>query len=86
MATMNVSITDEMKSWVEEAVASGRYANASDYVRHLLRLERERAQNDGYTVAELKHEIQKGIDSGPSGMSVAEIFNQARNRVAARAK
>lgn len=81
MATMNVSITDEMKTWVEEAVASGRYANASDYVRHLLRLEKERAENDGYTLAELRYEIQKGIDSGPSGMNLDEIFAEARKRV-----
>ncbi len=37
MATMNISLPDQMKRWVEECVQSGRYANASDYVRDLIR-------------------------------------------------
>jgi antitoxin ParD1/3/4 len=80
MVTMNVSLTPEMKSWVEEAVASGRFASASDYVRHLLRLERERSENMGYTLAELRAEIQKGIDSPSSGVTLDEIFAEARAR------
>ena len=37
MATMNISLPDQMKSWIEEHVQSGHYANASDYVRDLIR-------------------------------------------------
>ena len=84
MATMNVSITDEMKKWVDEAVASGRFANASEYVRHLLRLEQERAENHGYTLAELRHEIQKGIDSGISERTPEQIFAEVRKRYEAK--
>jgi antitoxin ParD1/3/4 len=43
MATMNVSLPDEMKQWVEEQAASGRFANVSDYVRDLVRKEQDRA-------------------------------------------
>ena len=41
MATMNVSLPDEMKAWVDEQVASGAYAGASDLVRALVRRERD---------------------------------------------
>ncbi len=37
MATMNISLPDEMKALVESRVKSGMYANASDYVRDLIR-------------------------------------------------
>lgn len=45
MATMNVSLPDEMKEWIEEQASNGRFANVSDYVRDLVRREQERADN-----------------------------------------
>ena len=45
MATMNVSLPDQMKEWVEAQTASGRYGNASDYVRDLIRRDQEREQD-----------------------------------------
>ncbi|QYO76122.1 type II toxin-antitoxin system ParD family antitoxin [Devosia salina] len=43
MATMNVSLPDAMKQWVEEQVETGRYANSSDVIRDLVRKEQARA-------------------------------------------
>ena len=37
MATMNISLPDQMKEWVEAQAESGRYSNASGYVRDLIR-------------------------------------------------
>ncbi len=37
MATMNISLPDQMKNWVEECVQNGLYSNSSDYVRDLIR-------------------------------------------------
>ena len=42
MATMNVSLPDPMKEWVEAQSQTGRYSNASDYVRDLIRRDQER--------------------------------------------
>ncbi|MDG2520411.1 type II toxin-antitoxin system ParD family antitoxin [Caulobacter segnis] len=39
---MNVSLPDPMKAWVERQTAEGRYGNASDYVRDLIRRDQER--------------------------------------------
>jgi len=44
MATMNISLPDQMKEWVEAQSESGRYSNASDYVRDLIRRDQERKQ------------------------------------------
>ena len=45
MATMNVSLPSPMKKWVEGQTEDGRYSNASDYVRDLIRRDQEREQD-----------------------------------------
>jgi len=45
MATMNVSLPAPMKKWVEGQTEDGRYSNASDYVRDLIRRDQEREQD-----------------------------------------
>ena len=42
MATMNVSLPDPMKEWVETRLEDGKFSNTSDYVRHLIRKDQER--------------------------------------------
>ena len=82
MATMNISLPDQMKTWVEEQVASGRYANASDYMRDLVR--RDQTRGDG--IARLQAEIDKGRQSGFSGKTPEEIFADTKRRTAAALK
>ena len=72
MATMNISLPDQMKQWVEKQVATGRYANASDLIRDLIREGQER---DG-VIAELQALIDEGIASGVSDLTVEDIRRQ----------
>jgi antitoxin ParD1/3/4 len=37
MASMNVSLSEQMKAWVEAQIESGLYHNASEYIRDLIR-------------------------------------------------
>lgn len=62
MGTMNISLPDPMKSWVEEQSRSGRYANSSDYVRDLIRRDRLRSE----AIAEIQGAIDVGVASGPA--------------------
>ena len=78
MATMNVSLPDAMKQWVEEQVQTGRYGNSSDYVRDLVRRDQERAEQK----AEFDRLVQVGRDSGISPLSMDEIFAEAKRRAA----
>jgi antitoxin ParD1/3/4 len=73
---MNISLPDKMKEWVESRAATGRYSNASDYVRDLIRsdLERERRRR------EFQAEIDKGLKSGVSRRSKADLLKLARAR------
>ena len=76
MATMNVSLPEEMKVWVEQQAGSGRYGNSSDYIRDLIRRDQE-------AIAELQALVDEGLNSGISDKSVDEIFADARRRAVA---
>jgi len=70
MATMNVSLPDPMKTWVEAQAKDGRYSNASDYVRDLIRRDQDRQQ----AIAELQQRVDEGIASGPARILDVEGF------------
>jgi antitoxin ParD1/3/4 len=62
----SITLSSELATAVDEAVATGEYASASEVVRDALRLWKERRDLFGYTVEELRALIQEGIDSGPA--------------------
>lgn len=74
MATMNISLPDGLKAYVEEQANNGRFANVSDYVRDLIRRDQERSAQR----AELERLIQEGIDSGVSDKTPEQIVAEAR--------
>jgi antitoxin ParD1/3/4 len=67
MATLNISITQDMRDWVNQQIACGRYANASDYVRDLIRTNQSAA--DAIRVA-----LIEGEQSGESPLSITDII------------
>ena len=73
MATMNVSLPDMMKNWVEDQAQDGRYSNASDYVRHLIRQDQEKRA----AIAVLQSAIDEGLDSGASAPFDPDTFKSA---------
>lgn len=79
MATMNVSLPDPMKDWVEAKISGGQYSSASDYVRDLIR--RDQLRND--ELENLRRAIQAGEDSGPSKRTMDQIWKAARVRAQA---
>ena len=78
MATMNVSLPDKMKAWVEEQVQTGRYGNSSDYVRDLVRRDQERA--------EARQKLQQMVDDALASGLVEMSKEQPLERVMERAK
>lgn len=79
MATMNVSLPDQMKAWVEAQTETGRYGNASDYVRDLIRRDQERREK----IAEFQRLIDEGRASGISTRTLDEVWDEARRRASA---
>ncbi|MBW9069826.1 type II toxin-antitoxin system ParD family antitoxin [Agrobacterium pusense] len=76
MATMNVSLPNPMKEWVETQAKTGRYSNASDYVRDLIRRDQMRADK----VAAMQRHVDKGIASGIGDRTSDELFKVAAAR------
>ena len=73
MATMNISLPEQMKAWVEECVHSGRYANSSDYVRDLIR-------KDHLKLELLRQALIEGENSGPSTGLDIDAFITAKKK------
>ena len=69
MATMNISLPDEMKSFIESQVATGMYANSSDYIRDAVR---DRFRKREMLVAAL----QEGVSSGVSERSIDDVIEE----------
>ncbi len=80
MATMNISLPDQMKAWVEAQSADGRYANSSDYVRDLIRREQIKAEK----IAHMQALVDEARASGLSDRTMEEIFAEARARAIAQ--
>jgi antitoxin ParD1/3/4 len=76
MATMNISLPDPMKEWVESQAETGRYANASDYVRDLIRQDQVRTEK----IANMQRVVDRALESGISTRTVDEIFEEAARR------
>lgn len=75
MSTIRKSITftDTLNNWVQSLIAAGEYTNESEYIRDLVRRDRERNSE----IMLLRKELQKGLDSGISNKTVDDIFEEA---------
>lgn len=76
MATMNISLPDAMKDWVEQQAATGRYSNSSDVVRDLIRREQVRAEK----IANMQRLVDEARASGVSQRSPEGRRLEARRR------
>lgn len=74
MATLNISIPDTMREWIDSQVEAGGYANASGYIRDLVR--HDQRERESIQLALIEGEL-----SGVSERSVTEIARQAKRRL-----
>ncbi|MCR9266920.1 MAG: type II toxin-antitoxin system ParD family antitoxin [Alphaproteobacteria bacterium] len=77
MATMNVSLPDAMKDWVEAQSATGRYSNASDYVRDLIRRDQDRQAK----IAHMQGLVTEAVKSGAGTRSMSDLRQAARSQL-----
>lgn len=74
VTTMNVSLPEELKAFVNERVDGG-YGSTSEYVRDLIRRDREREQ--------LRSLVLEGASSGPGRIADSDYFRSLRVRISA---
>jgi antitoxin ParD1/3/4 len=84
MQSMNISLPDPLKQFVDGQIAKGRYSSASEYVRELIRADEKRKAED-----ELEAKLLDGLKSSKTSLTPAdwkEIRAEALAKVAARKK
>jgi antitoxin ParD1/3/4 len=73
MATMNVSLPDGLKEFVEAQVAERGYGTSSEFIRELIRREQARTQ--------LRALVVEGMGSGPGSELDEAYFQRLRERI-----
>jgi antitoxin ParD1/3/4 len=73
MSTMNISLPDALKSFVDEQVDQGGYSTSSEYVRALIRKDQDRLRLRGLLLV--------GASSAPTGPVGSGYFETLRDRV-----
>jgi antitoxin ParD1/3/4 len=66
--TMNISLTDDLKAFVDSRIKARGYSSCSEYVRDLVRRDEERAKEERF-----KALIQEGLDSPLDGIPWEEV-------------
>ena len=79
MASISISLPDLMKDWVETQTNSGRYDNASEYVRDLIRHDQDRASK----IAAMQKLVDEAFESGVSDKSLDDIWTAAKEQAQA---
>ena len=73
MSTMNISLPNTLKSFVDEQVSQGSYGTSSEYLRELIRKDKDRLHLRSLLVA--------GAASAPAAVADAAYFHGLRERV-----
>ena len=74
MATLNVSMPEAMRSWIDAQISAGQYANASDYIGDLIR--HDQRHRDALRLA-----LIEGEKSGIGDRSVTDIARSTKRRL-----
>ncbi len=87
MASMNVSVPDPMRDWVQSRIDSGRYASVSDYVRDLIRKDQNATADAEQHLATLDAAIKRSLADGEAGRvtPAEEVFDRLSAKYSAMA-
>jgi len=84
MQSMNISLPDPLKQYVDGQIAQGRYSSAIEYVRELIRADEKRKAEE-----QLEAKLLEGLNSAESELTPADwraIRKEALAKVEARKK
>lgn len=72
MSTMNISLPDTLKAFVDDQVSQRGYSTSSEYVRELIRKDQDRQHLRGLLLA--------GAESAPTAPADGDYFESLRSR------
>jgi antitoxin ParD1/3/4 len=76
MATMNVSLPDEMKTFVETQAAKEGFGTTSEYLRSVIRDVQKRQAKQA-----LEAKLREALESGPSEPMTREDWDELERKV-----
>ena len=74
--TLNISLPDPMRAFVEEQVAQGGYSTVSEYIRQLIREAHKQAAR-----SKIEGLLLEGLDSGVGREVTAEDWKELERRI-----
>lgn len=81
MPTMNISLPDALKDYVEAQVGSGKYSSASEYVRELVRIDQKSRERE-----RIEMQVLAGLKSGKSLEATPQMWRELRQSLQKRHK
>ena len=84
MQSMNISLPDPLKQFVDGQIAEGRYSSASEYVRELIRSDEKRKAEE-----QIEAKLLEGLNGAETKLTPADwraIRNEALARIQAKSK
>lgn len=78
MSTMNISLPNELKSFVDARIKAEGYGSSSEYMRELIRRDRDREQFRQY--------LLDGVSSKPAGRMDGAYFASLRKQIKSAGK
>jgi antitoxin ParD1/3/4 len=70
MATMNISLPDNLKSFIDARVSNDGYGNVSEYVRELVRQDQQRKEQEASErtyLEQLREDVRIGLEDLKAG-------------------
>lgn len=79
--SMNISLTTSLKTEVENRVLEGKFSNFSDYIRHLIRQDISKREEE----KELRELLLAGLNSGISEKTMVDVFSDLKDYIKSKA-
>ena len=79
MTSMNISVPEAMREWVEAQIEAGRYGNVSEYFRDLVRKDQDQKAE-----ARLEALLLEGLNSGDATPITPEFWEKKRKKLVKR--
>ncbi len=70
-----ITLSPDLSDWIKAQIDAGGFVNESEVIRDAIRAKRAGQEHEQAMTA-LRAELQKGLDSGVSSMTIDEIWEQ----------
>jgi antitoxin ParD1/3/4 len=81
MATMNISLSEQLRDYAETQVSSGKYSTVSEYMRDLIRQDWK-----AFEKTRIEEAVLAGLNSGEPVAMTAQAWEELRGELFAAGK